>query len=113
MKERKFQDPYADARRVLRAFWESEPMLLASLREAMFDENGRLQVDPPLILKGFEHVTCGAKTRKGTPCAARRLWPPSYRCELHGGLSWRPHNARARESLNPQSAEARSEEGAS
>jgi len=92
----KRHDPHADARRALRAFWDSEPRMLAQLRADMWDENGRLRADPPLIPPGFEHVTCGAKTRNGTPCQSRSLWPPSYRCNLHGGLSGRPHDARAR-----------------
>jgi hypothetical protein len=37
--------------------------------------------------------TCGAKTRKGSPCKAPPVWhnkdnkPMNGRCKLHGGLS--------------------------
>lgn len=31
-------------------------------------------------------VTCGAKTRKGTPCKLRSIYR-SGRCKYHGGLS--------------------------
>jgi len=37
------------------------------------------------------HDACGAKTRAGTPCKARRGWGTGHagygRCKLHGGLS--------------------------
>ena len=38
---------------------------------------------------GAEQMVCGAKTRNGTPCMRRDLYP-SGRCRLHGGLSTGP-----------------------
>jgi len=44
--------------------------------------------------------TCGAKTRKGTPCQAPPVWdqvhdrPRNGRCKLHGGLSTGPKGKR-------------------
>ena len=35
-----------------------------------------------------DRKTCGAKTRKGTPCCCLAL--PNGRCKLHGGLSTGP-----------------------
>lgn len=34
---------------------------------------------------------CGAKTRAGTPCRRRDLWP-NGRCKLHGGPSTGPRS---------------------
>jgi hypothetical protein len=36
-------------------------------------------------------ITCGAKTRKGTPCQAKAL--ANGRCRNHGGLSTGPRTA--------------------
>ena len=46
-------------------------------------------------------LTCGAKTRAGTPCKRRDLYS-SGRCKLHGGLSTGPRSAegKARSALN-------------
>jgi transcriptional regulator with XRE-family HTH domain len=40
-------------------------------------------------------VTCGAKTRKGTPCRAKSE-PGRRRCRFHGGLSTGPKTAEGR-----------------
>ena len=40
----------------------------------------------PDILRG---LTCGAKTRKGTPCKLTHLWG-NGRCKFHGGMSTGP-----------------------
>lgn len=37
----------------------------------------------------FQYLTCGARTRAGTPCKRRDLYR-SGRCKLHGGLSTGP-----------------------
>ncbi|RKT46805.1 HGGxSTG domain-containing protein [Thiocapsa rosea] len=39
---------------------------------------------------------CGAKTRAGTPCKRRDIYP-SGRCRLHGGLSTGPKTEAGRE----------------
>ncbi len=41
-----------------------------------------------------EKATCGARTRKGTPCRRRPL--SNGRCKLHGGLSTGPRTRRGR-----------------
>lgn len=43
---------------------------------------------PPLP-EEFRGMTCGAKTRAGTPCKRRDIWA-NGRCKLHGGLSTGP-----------------------
>ena len=40
----------------------------------------------PEVLRG---LTCGAKTRKGTPCKRKDLYS-SGRCKFHGGMSTGP-----------------------
>jgi len=37
----------------------------------------------------FQRETCGARTRKGTPCRRRDIYE-NGRCPLHGGLSTGP-----------------------
>ena len=55
----------------------------------------RLSVsDPPRALR----PECGARTRKGTPCAARCV-PGRERCRMHGGLSTGPKSAEGRERI--------------
>ena len=50
----------------------------------------------------IERETCGAKTRRGTPCKRRDLYA-NGRCRMHGGLSTGPKSeagkAAARENL--------------
>ena len=52
----------------------------------------------PEILRG---LTCGARTRSGTPCKLRSLCL-NGRCNLHGGMSTGPTTAegKARSALN-------------
>jgi len=52
--------------------------------------NGERIKRPPYpdILRQFT-LTCGAKTRKGTPCKRVDLYS-NGRCKLHGGLSTGP-----------------------
>ena len=40
-------------------------------------------------------MTCGARTRAGTPCKRRDLYR-SGRCKLHGGLSTGPRTAKGK-----------------
>jgi hypothetical protein len=42
---------------------------------------------------GLRGVTCGAKTRAGTPCKRRDLSHKNGRCRLHGGMSTGPKTA--------------------
>ena len=41
---------------------------------------------------------CGAKTRKGTPCAAQSL-PGKQRCKFHGGMSTGPKTIEGRDRI--------------
>jgi len=56
----------------------------------------RLSVsDPPKARR----PPCGARTRKGTPCAARCV-PGRERCRMHGGLSTGPKTQAGRERIS-------------
>ena len=46
----------------------------------------------PSIPDEFRGMTCGAKTRAGTPCKRRDLYV-NLRCKFHGGLSTGPRTA--------------------
>jgi len=54
-------------------------------------------------------MTCGARTRAGTPCKRKDLYG-SGRCKLHGGLSTGPRTAegKARVALNGSCPKLRS-----
>lgn len=45
--------------------------------------------DFPLFPKELSSLTCGARTRAGTPCKQKSLFR-SGRCKWHGGLSTGP-----------------------
>ena len=51
--------------------------------------------DPPKARR----PPCGARTRKGTPCAARCV-PGRERCRMHGGLSTGPKTQAGRERIS-------------
>lgn len=45
----------------------------------------------------FQDMTCGAKTRKGTPCRMTLLLLyPNGRCKFHGGASTGPRTKRGK-----------------
>ena len=52
-----------------------------------------------------ERGTCGAKTRKGTPCQAPPVWNKATdkarngRCKIHGGLSTGPKTEAGRQAI--------------
>lgn len=50
----------------------------------------------PTFPDDLRALTCGAKTRKGTPCKRKDLHK-SGRCKLHGGLSTGPRTEEGRE----------------
>jgi len=90
----------ADPRAAVRA--AVERLEAGGRRVAVFRHRGadgtpavRLSVsDPPRALR----PECGARTRKGTPCAARCV-PGRERCRMHGGLSTGPKSAEGRERI--------------
>ncbi|MEW9837750.1 HGGxSTG domain-containing protein [Mesorhizobium marinum] len=49
-------------------------------------------------MSGSHKQTCGAKTRRGTPCAAPVVQGMA-RCKLHGGLSTGPRTDAGRASI--------------
>jgi hypothetical protein len=83
-----------DRQAMLRKLWrehcdaceQAEPALMSAF------ENGEPLSALPLLPPFPEELrglTCGAKTRAGTPCKRRDLYR-SGRCKLHGGLSTGP-----------------------
>jgi hypothetical protein len=42
-------------------------------------------------------MTCGARTRRGTPCQRHDLYGPSARCRLHGGFSTGPRTVEGKQ----------------
>jgi len=51
----------------------------------------------PMFPEICRDLTCGAKTRRGTPCQRRDLWGLNARCRLHGGLSTGPRTAEGKQ----------------
>ena len=49
-----------------------------------------LQAACPVFPDHGRGLTCGAKTRKGTPCPRRDPYGPGARCRFHGGRSTGP-----------------------
>ena len=63
--------------------------------------------DYPVFPEDCRDMTCGAKTRAGTPCKRKDLYGGNGRCKLHGGLSTGPKTKRgkrksARNGLRPK-----------
>ena len=57
--------------------------------------------NPPPFPEELRGITCGAKTRAGTPCKQKDIYN-NGRCKFHGGLSTGPRTKRGkrRASLN-------------
>lgn len=55
----------------------------------------------PALPEDLQGLTCGAKTRAGTPCKQTSIYE-NGRCKLHGGLSTGPTSdaGRARAAMN-------------
>lgn len=66
-----------------------ERSLRARARARIMDSGG--QRHRP-VLPAPEKPTCNARTRRGTPCQCKKLYP-SGRCRFHGGLSTGPKTA--------------------
>lgn len=80
-------------RRLWRMYWDRCDRLISEyceergVSEGEAFASGELRSPPfPSYLEG---LTCGAKTRKGTPCKLTSLYR-SGRCKFHGGLSTGP-----------------------
>ena len=58
---------------------------------AIWEERGHQKPLPPLpeMPDELKALTCGAKTRAGTPCKSKAIYR-NGRCKLHGGLSTGP-----------------------
>lgn len=73
-----------------RTFYEEHERRIKAWKATGFNHAMRPPDTPfPDELRG---MTCGAKTRAGTPCKCRALYI-NGRCKLHGGLSTGPKTA--------------------
>jgi hypothetical protein len=79
-------DHQAELRKLWRQYWKESIARSAAWREAHYQHPAPESLPFPAELHG---LTCGAKTRAGTPCKRRDLYR-SGRCRLHGGLSTGP-----------------------
>lgn len=80
-----------DLRRQWRQYWADFDKSRAPWRE-----RGYTYPPPPPfppLPQELAEMTCGARTRAGTPCKRRDLYR-SGRCGLHGGLSTGPRKSR-------------------
>lgn len=86
-------DVDTDRRRRLRKYNEEHHAVADQWRE-----RGYTFPSPqfPTFPDDLRALTCGAKTRKGTPCKRKDLHK-SGRCKLHGGLSTGPRTEEGRE----------------
>lgn len=82
-------------RKLWRWYWDYRDRLEAEHRKARGMEDEK---EYPYYLIGFRSppfpdvlhgLTCGARTRKGTPCKRTDLYA-SGRCKFHGGMSTGP-----------------------
>jgi hypothetical protein len=74
----------------LRAAWRAYSKDCDRAR-ATWETGGYITNGPafPTFPNVLRDLACGAKTRAGTPCKRRDLYP-SGRCKFHGGLSTGP-----------------------
>lgn len=94
-------------RRLLKAYWREHERALAERKRLEaehqrnswrhFDRHGKFLPPPelpatPPYPDELQGMTCGAKTRAGTPCKMTSLYS-NGRCKLHGGLSTGPRTA--------------------
>lgn len=85
----------------LRKRWK----LFCKASEQAFEEWGKRDYEGQVYLPPFPDelcgMTCGAKTRAGTPCKQKGIYD-NGRCKLHGGLSTGPRTKRGKKksSLN-------------
>lgn len=86
----KLEHVQADRQSALRKLWK-EYCKACELRSQIWAAQDYTGTPPPDVPFPIElaGLTCGAKTRAGTPCKRRDLYA-SGRCKLHGGLSTGP-----------------------
>lgn len=58
--------------------------------------NERFRPSRPPLPDELRSMTCGAKTRAGTPCKRRNLCD-NGRCKLHGGMSTGPKTEKGKQ----------------
>lgn len=85
-------DPDRERRRRWRAYHAEHDRLANEWRERGYQH-------PPPVYPPMPHdligLTCGARTRAGTPCKITSIYR-NGRCKLHGGLSTGPTSAQGK-----------------
>ena len=91
-------DPDRERRKKLKAYCKARAEIGAAWQASGYGHPAPIFPALPDDLQG---LTCGAKTRAGTPCKRTDLWE-NGRCKLHGGLSTGPTSdaGRARAAMN-------------
>ena len=79
-----------ELRKKWRQYWIDSDKRFAEWREIGYSYPPPPSLPFPDELRG---LTCGARTRAGTPCKRKDLYR-SGRCALHGGLSTGPRKSR-------------------
>jgi hypothetical protein len=76
-------------RHELRKKWRQYWQEFIQVCEERKKEGYRSQIPYPGLPQELRGLTCGAKTRKGTPCKIKNIYH-NGRCKLHGGYSTGP-----------------------
>lgn len=86
-----------ELRKLLKIFYKAHNRAFDEWEKRDFEG----QANPPLFPEELRGMTCGAKTRAGTPCKQKNIYE-NGRCKFHGGLSTGPRTKRGkrRSSLN-------------
>lgn len=115
-----------ELRKALRRFYQERDRVSAQIEKIMaehehqsvvktFTKSGKLRFEfrtpvlpeYPVFPEECRGMTCGAKTRKGTPCKQTALYGECGRCKFHGGMSTGPRTKKgkkrsARNGLRPK-----------
>ncbi len=101
----------ADLRKKWRAYYDACDRI-SEAHKTMLDASENCIPRPrflpfPDALRG---LTCGAKTRAGTPCKQKSLYR-SGRCKLHGGMSTGPTSDEGRRIVSQNWCRGKAHEG--
>jgi DNA-binding XRE family transcriptional regulator len=80
-------------------YWERQSFILGYAPDrfwAAFEDAVAAVETPQVTRKASDR--CGARTRRGTPCAAKAI-PGKHRCKHHGGMSTGPRSQQGRERI--------------
>ena len=72
-----------------RKYWDESERILKAQKEEFNNGGDWTAVTLPPFPEELRDLSCGARTRKGTPCKLTSLFR-SGRCKFHGGMSTGP-----------------------